>query len=327
MVSWELAQPLARDRPLWQILLVEGVDGIDGVPPGSVALITRIHHAAIDGVSGAQILSALFDVSPEADVSETEPDSEPEAPAETRPREPGRVQLLREAGKNLAGTPGALGDALGGTVKGGLAWGLKRVKPPPLPFSAPRTRLNVPVGPERVWSPALLSLDRIKAIRHRVDATVNDVVLAICSGALRRYLEDLGDLPKKPLVAMVSISVRTEDEDGRMGNRVSAMLVSLATDQADPVERLRRICGSAAGSKLYHQAVGARNLSDLGEFVSFAVGGVGARLYTRMHLAERHKPIFNVVITNVPGPQSRSTSPGPASWVKSGWRRSSTAWG
>lgn len=306
LVAWELAQKLPRDRPLWQMLFVENVDGIDGFPKGSVAVISRIHHAAIDGISGAEILSALFELSPRARADLATAPSRPASHSRGE-TPPSGLELLKETGKHLIGAPGAITGAVGKTVAGlvrsGAAWGIKKVKPPPLPFTAPRTRLNVPVHRERVWSPALLSLGRIQAIRHSVDATVNDVVLAICAGALRRYLLDKADLPERPLVAMVPISVRTEDERGTMGNQVSAMLVSLATDVADPCERLRSIRASTTGSKLHHQAIGARTLTGYSELIPFALGGLGARLYSRMQLADRHKPIFNLVITNVPGPQ------------------------
>ena len=300
LVAWEFSQPLDRDKPLWEILLVEGLDTASGIPPGSIALISKIHHAAIDGISGSEIMSALYDPSPE-------PRPMPPAAPPEHEELPTKTGLLKESGKHLLEVPRALSGTLGETVKGvvksGAAWGLKHIKPPPFPFTAPRSRLNAAISKDRTWSAAILSLERIKAIRRSVDATVNDVVLAICAGALRRYLAARDDLPEKPLVAMVPTSVRTEDERGTMGNQVSAMLVSLATDVADPAERLRLIHGSAIASKVHHQAIGARTLSDYSQFIPFGLAGAGARLYTRMHLAEKLRPIFNLVITNVPGPQ------------------------
>ena len=300
LMAWEFSQPMDRDKPLWEVLFVEGLTTVEGVPPGSIALISKIHHAAIDGVSGSEIMSALYDPTPQPRATRPEP-------AELSADAPTRAGLLKNSGRNLLRVPKALSATVGETVRGvaksGAVWGLKRIKPPPLPFTAPRSRLNVAVSHERTWSAAILPLARIKAIRHSVEATVNDVVLAVCAGALRRYLLTKDDLPKKPLVAMVPISVRTEDERGTMGNQVSAMLVSLATDVDDPLERLRLIHEGATGSKIHHQAIGARTLSDVSQFIPFGLAGVGARLYTRAHLAEKHRPIFNLVITNVPGPQ------------------------
>ncbi len=299
LMAWEFSQPMDRAKPLWEILFVEGLETVDGVPPGSVALISKIHHAAIDGVSGAEIMSALYDPSPEPRRIEAPPRPPTEAPSKTG--------MLGRTGRGLLRLPkalsGTVGDTLKGVVRSGAAWGFKRIKPPPFPFTAPRSRLNAPVTRNRAWSAAVLSLERIKAIRQAADATVNDVVLAVCAGALRRYLLEKGDLPEKPLVAMVPVSVRAEDERGTMGNQVSAMLVSLATDVDDPLERLARVHESATGSKVHHQAIGARTLSDYSRFIPFGLAGAAARLYTRMHLAERHRPIFNLVITNVPGPQ------------------------
>ena len=129
------------------------------------------------------------------------------------------------------------------------------------------------------------------------------MVLTVCAGALRRYLDGRGDLPEKPLVAMVPISVRNAEQRGTMGNQVSAMLVSLATELDDPMARLRAVSGGARESKMYNQAIGARTLMDTSNIIPFSIAGLGARLYTRMELASKHRPIFNLVITNVPGPQ------------------------
>jgi WS/DGAT/MGAT family acyltransferase len=310
LASWEFARPLDRDRPLWSFVWAEGVDGIEGVPKGSVALISRVHHAAIDGVSGAEILGALFDVEPKAPPAE-EPDIEMavDEEDEERPDALSPLSLLGRAGKGLVDLgkayPGTVAETIKGLARSGNLWRRHKVHPPPLPFSAPRSRFNVPITKERTWGCEILPLDQLKAIRKQVDlpVTLNDVVLTVCSGALRSYLLEKDDLPDEPLVAMVPISVRTEDKQGAAGNEVSAMLVPLATDEADPIKRLERIHQEATGAKRHHQAIGAHTLSDYTEFIPFSLAGVASRLYTRMELAERHRPIFNVVITNVPGPQ------------------------
>ncbi|MEM9553005.1 MAG: wax ester/triacylglycerol synthase family O-acyltransferase [Acidobacteriota bacterium] len=297
LMNWEMAQRLDRSRPLWHMLFVEGVDSIDGVPPGSVAVICRIHHAAIDGMSGSEIVAALFDPTPT-------PRTLPAAPP--RGRRPGRLAMARQVGRDLFETP-ELGDLAAGALRrvvgGALDPTLRRAEAPPLPFSAPSTRLNQPITGRRTWSWAILPLDRIKALRQSTGATVNDVVLTLIAGALRRWLESGGQLPDEPLVAMVPVSVREDTERGDGGNLVSAMLVSLATDIDDPSERLRSVRRSALGSKTYHEAIGARSLMEAAELFPFAVSGQAARLYSRLRLAGRHRPIFNLVITNVPGPQ------------------------
>lgn len=305
LMAFELSRPLDRDRPLWQLLFVENVRTVPEAPEGAVALIARVHHAAIDGVSGAEILATLVDGALGAGPLGTGADP----PAENEP-DSGALDLLLRAGKDLAGAPLALSKSVGRSLVGlgeGALARLKSGQAPPLPFSAPRTRLNRAVAAERSWSPAFFDLDRIKAIKNTQHATVNDVVLAICAGALRGWLSDRQDLPDKPLVAMVPVSVRSESERGSGGNLVSAMLVSLATDEADPLLRLRLIRDAASSSKTALRAVGARTLVGSAELFPFALSGLAVRLYSRLALAERHRPMFNLVVTNVPGPPRRLT--------------------
>ena len=299
LVEWELSQPLDRSRPLWHLLLVEGLETVRNVPKGSLAVISKIHHAAIDGVSGSEMMAALYDPTPH-------PRPMPPAPPREIEEIPSKLELLAMAGKNLL--PGArelggvVGDALKGVIRSGATWVFERVELPPLPFGAPASPFNGKVSKRRIWDCVHLPMERLRAVRKATSATVNDVVLSICAGALREYLIGRGELPDDPLVAMVPISVRAEDEKGAMGNQVSAMLVSLATNCADPKERLDRVMRSAYDSKVYNRAVGARTLTETSKMVPFSVAGLATRLYTRTHLAEKHRPIFNLVITNVPGP-------------------------
>lgn len=306
LVAWELGQLLDRRRPLWSLLFVEGVDTVEGVPPGSVALICRIHHAAIDGVSGAEIMGSLFDLTAQPSQTPSRQVPPPEA-EEDRGDVPGRLGLAGRAVGNLLRSrrdvAPLLRQAVGGVVQAGKTWGGQHLEAPPVVFSAPRTPFNHSITHERVWDAALFGLDRVREVKNRFGATVNDVVLATCAGALRRYLLEKEELPERPLVAMVPVSVRSAEERGTEGNQVSAMLVSLATDVEDPAERLLAIRRGATASKTYHQAIGARTLVDSTQFIPFSLAGLGARLYSGAHLADRVKPIFNLVITNVPGPQ------------------------
>ena len=301
LVAHEIGRPLERDRPLWQLLFVDNLRSVPGVPAESVGLIARVHHAAIDGVSGAEILMALFDGALPAQP----------APAAPGAEERGAVDRLLRAGKDLAGAPLALSRAAGRSLLAlgdGVLGGRGSGAAPPLPFSAPRTPLNRSVTAERSWAPAFFELDRIRAIKNAERATVNDVVLAICAGALRGWLAERDELPETPLVAMVPVSVRSQEERGEPGgNLVSAMLVSLATDVADPLERLRAIRAAARSSKTALRAVGARTLVRSADLLPYALSGLAVRLYSRLALAERHRPLFNLVITNVPGPPRRLT--------------------
>lgn len=296
-------KPLNRSRPLWETTFVDGVDNFPGLSKGSFAYISRVHHAAIDGMSGAEIMGALLDVEPAPAAvgheDNWEDDWEPESI-------PGAAELIARSSAKLRRTPAELarfvGEVAGGAGK--LAVGSIsrqfRLKPPTLPMRAPRTRLNRTVRAQRNFGGVEFDLQRIKDLRSKVEgATVNDVVLAVCAGALRTYLTEHDELPDKELIAMAPISVRDPKRKGSMGNQVSAMLVALATDSDDPIERLQRIHANTTSSKAYSSAIPANKLI---EFVPSAVASQASRLYTRMQVADKHAPFFNLIITNVPGP-------------------------
>ncbi len=176
------------------------------------------------------------------------------------------------------------------------------ITPPPAPFSAPATSMNGPLTADRSFAASSLSLDTVKDVKNAFGCTVNDVVLTMCAGALRRYLDERDEHPDGPLVAMVPVSVRTEDQKGTHGNQVSMMLTSLATDLDDPVERLNVIHQSTVIAKEQQHAIGADTLQEWAEFAAPAIFGRAARLYSNTRIADRHRPIFNVTISNVPGP-------------------------
>jgi WS/DGAT/MGAT family acyltransferase len=173
---------------------------------------------------------------------------------------------------------------------------------PSLPLTAPRTSFNASLTPRRSLGLETISLERVKAIKNAAACTVNDVVLALCAGALRRWLDDHGEHPEGPLLAMVPVSVRSTDEQGTHGNKVSTAFTSLATDVDDPAERLHLINESMATAKEAQQLIGADALQNWAEFASPAVAAQAARVYSSLHLADRHRPLFNVTISNVPGP-------------------------
>jgi WS/DGAT/MGAT family acyltransferase len=168
----------------------------------------------------------------------------------------------------------------------------------------PRTRFNGTVSPHRVVDGCEFDLAAIKAIRHAVPgATVNDVVLTVVGGALREYLQTMGELPGEPLVAMAPISVRAKDDTGTAGNRVSGMMAPLGTDVADPLARLETVYKGTQVSKQLTDAIGAELMTDYSQFIPSSLAGLAARLSSRMGLANRTNPMFNCVVTNVPGPQ------------------------
>jgi WS/DGAT/MGAT family acyltransferase len=291
--------PLDRSRPLWEMTLVEGLDHIPQVPPGSVAVINKVHHAAIDGVSGADMWGVLLDLT-------KEPVAVHAPPPRTVAPMPNELEVLSHTARKIMGKPseikrvaGEISDALRAAAKVRD----KGVEVPPVPMTAPPTSINRTITGQRIWNTALLDLDRVKAIRKIAGCTLNDVVVAICAGALRRYFDEKEELPKKPLIAMIPVSTRGADERGKMGNKVSAMFLDIATDVADPVERLNVIKEHTQGGKAFEKAGATRAFVDLWDFVPFGLANRVLRLYSRFRVSEMHNPVFNLVITNVPGPQ------------------------
>lgn len=289
-----VAQPLDRSRPLWEVWVIEGLES------GNVAVLSKVHHAAIDGASGNELTVALLDLTPEVAEHVPEEEWQPD-------RVPTDVELLGYAASSLARQPFRMAKAVANL--GGSAVALRRrdgeaprLAPPPAPFAAPRTSFNTAITGRRSYAFTSLSLPQAKAVKNATGTTVNDVVLALCAGALRRYLDERGEMPDKPLVAMVPVSVRSDDQRDAMGNQVSSMLASLATDIDDPLDRLEAIHASMAGVKQQLKAIGAETLGDWAEFAAPAVAGTAARLYSRTKIADRHRPLFNVTISNVPGP-------------------------
>lgn len=299
LASREFSEHLDQSRPLWSFTFVEGLDNLSQVPKGSVAIISKVHHVAIDGMAGAGLLAVLFDFGPE--VQEI---PEPK-PYEPKPL-PNELTLLLKSSLGFAQNPlkfpKIIKESIESTVKAGFLTRAQHLDLPTAPFTAPKTPLNGIIAAERKWNTSIISLSRVKELKKIMGTTVNDILLAICAGALRRYLKEKRKLPKKPLVAMVPISTRGDD-GGHDGNQLSAMLVQLATHIEDPIERLEKIYENTIKGKTYQGAAGAKTLSNLAETVPFGVANQAARLYSRFHLAKMHNPVFNVVITNVPGPQ------------------------
>ena len=289
-----MGRPLDRTKPLWEMYVIEGLEH------GYIGIVTKTHHSAIDGVSGAELTVNLLDVGPEPMV--VPPPDPPWQPD----RVPSDAELVAFALRSLSTQPLAALKAARRTAE--MALNVRRrnrqpdVNPPPSFFAAPRTSLNGSITPHRRFSFVPVALDDIKSVKNALGGTVNDVVLAVCAGALRTYLADLGEHPAEDLVAMVPISVRAEVEKGAMGNRVSGMLVSLATSIDEPVQRLHAISESTRQAKEQDRAIGADTLTNWTEFAAPALAARAARLFSTLKVADRVRPLFNVVISNVPGP-------------------------
>ena len=289
-----MGRPIDRNHPLWELWVVEGL------ADGRVAIITKTHHAAIDGVSGAELAAAILQLTPDQEAPDPTTLWHPE-------RKPSDARLLARAALRQAATPWSvvrLGRQALDTAS--ALFKVSRThkdEPPPAPFTAPMTAFNGSIGARRVVALGELNLEDMKQVKNLVGGTVNDVVLACVTGSLRAYMATHGDTPDRPLVAMVPISVRSEEQRGQMGNQVSAMLAPLPVDEADPVEQLRRISAGTEGAKEQHGALGASTLQQLAELAPGGVASLAARLYTRTRAADRHRPIWNVVVSNVPGPR------------------------
>jgi diacylglycerol O-acyltransferase len=306
------ARPLDRARPLWELYLIHGLQD------GNVGLLTKIHHAAVDGISGAEIMSVLLDLTAEGRTPPPPDDSRPDAePGDLEmlargllawPKYVGRVaRALPSTLPNLEDAP-ILGDLPGATtlgrstariaraLRGGQTRMLERTS-----LSPPRTSFNGRVSAHRRFAFGRLSLAEVKAVKNAHGVTVNDVVVALCAGAVRRWLVEHEELPDVPLVTQVPVSVRTEEQVGTYGNRIGMMSVPLFTNEADPLQRLRQTHEALRVAKERHKALPAQLLQDATQFIPPAVFARAARV--SFSLAATRTPIWNLVVSNVPGPQ------------------------
>ncbi len=292
-VASEIASvPLDRSRPLWEAWVIEGLKH------DRVGFVCKVHHSAIDGASGAEIMTALYDLEPNP------PPTEPvEVDAE---RVPSNVELLSYAAMSKVKRATNAVPLVSRTVRSAsnlVGTIIDKSKPHgAVPLTAPHTPFNQSIGPMRATSFARIPLDETRAVKDALGAKVNDVILEICSGTLRRYLALHDALPEEPLIAVCPVSVRVDEEMGQQGNKVSAMFASLATQIDDPAKRLAAIRSSTEGAKEDHKALGARTLTDWAEWAAPRTFGLAARTYSSMGLADHHRPIHNLVISNVPGP-------------------------
>jgi diacylglycerol O-acyltransferase / wax synthase len=318
------ARALDRRRPMWELYVIEGVDG-----GRLIAQLTKVHHAAIDGASGAMMLAAILDLDPDLRPSGVPVACEAERlPTDVellqrtmveyvkRPEKMIRlsVRTLRELAESTrTGGLHALADLIAQPMPGPVGSllrhrlretsGVDADHAPALPPTrAPRTPWNHQISPHRRFAFTSLPLESAKVIRRTFGCTFNDVVMALCAGALRRYLIAHDCLPPESLIAMVPVSVRSGSEDDAFQNRVSALLADLATNEADPVARLRRVQASMNRAKEDFQAIPAESLMDFTTFAPPAVAARAMRMYSRLRIADRMNPPFNLIISNVPGP-------------------------
>ncbi len=286
---------LDRTAPLWEMWFIEGVEN------GRIAVLFKAHHCAMDGMTGALMLGHLLTpepVEPRLDGPRWQP-----APGQTIPSP---FERFAAGLRHVAATPWEARTPLRDTVRS-IRKLVDTARAPasaatPLPFSAPRTRLNRDITPHRAFAYVELPLDPVKQVKRHFDVKVNDVAVAICAGALREFLRARGELPKDPLIAAIPVSIRTGEQMSGFGNAVSGLFATLATHLDDPAARLRAIHeGTVAAKRVYESGIEDAVM----EWADVSLPGtitLAGKLWTWMHLSERLPPIFNLLISNVPGP-------------------------
>jgi diacylglycerol O-acyltransferase / wax synthase len=328
------SRPLDRRRPLWEFHVIEGLEG------GRIALVPKVHHAIIDGVSGAEVMAAFFDLSPDPTprpifgaarrrtrsgpgrggdplsgaISETAGDPADSAPTGPTPVDPpwspealpNEVDRWRDVLASIPDHADALARTLSQTVQT-----LRNLNSrnrtvtgtlPPSPFEAPHTSINRAISAHRRVAFADLSLADVRRVREVLGGTANDVVLTVTAGAMREFFAARGEQPDGSLVALVPVSIRTESERGTLGNRVSAMLVSLADGIEDPTTRHRRIRDEVVSAKDQSRSIGPGVFAGWAQTTVPAVATRLSRLVTNLRLFDHVAPIFNLIVSNVPGP-------------------------
>lgn len=280
--------PLDRDRPLWEMWVLEG-----GARAGAVAVLLKVHHALVDGVAGANLLAQLCSVQPDA------PPPDPVHGA-------GRGNPLQIAASGLIGfalRPLRLATVVPATMLtlAQTALRARDGRTMAAPFSAPQTPFNGAVSRLRNIAYSQLDMRDVKRVKDRFGVTVNDVVVALCAGVLRRFLLERGELPEHPLVATVPVSVH--DKCHRPGrNQTTWMFCRVESQIGDPAERIRTIAAGNAAAKDHTAAIGPTLLHDWTQFGGPTMFGAAMRILPRIPIS--HSPAYNLILSNVPGPQT-----------------------
>jgi diacylglycerol O-acyltransferase len=289
-----VGRPLDRQRPLWEFTVVEGLEH------GHVAMVTKVHHAIIDGVSGAEILANFFDLSAEG--------RQVAAPAEAWAPDPvpGELEQIRSVVGGLAGQGEMAAQTVGRTVQS-----MRRLTSrnrsipatlPPSPFDAPRTSINRAISPHRRVAFTEVPLSEVRRVSDVLGSTVNNVVLAMVAGTFRDFFDGRDEELSSSLVAMVPVSVRSDEDREALGNQVSAMLVTLGTSVEDPAARLRLISDGAARAKAQQEVVGADVFAGWAQSLAPVIATRASRLLSNLRAFDHLPPLFNTIVSNIPGP-------------------------
>ncbi|HUO47375.1 MAG TPA: wax ester/triacylglycerol synthase family O-acyltransferase [Acidimicrobiales bacterium] len=315
------SRPLPRDRPLWEVWVIEGL------ADDRLAVVVKMHHSTIDGVTGANLMGNLFDLDPagtqpavDMGVEGGGDQARTPAPATAggtgssvigrlRASEPVRsMELLGRGVASRLAQPWEIARLLPMTTYriASTVWSLGRrgegVTPPVAPFTAPRTSFNATITGRRSVAFTSVSLADIKKVKNVFGVTVNDVVTAVVGGALRHYLDDRGELPERSLIAVTPISVHGQTGPDGGTTRLSVMFSTLASDVADPAARLETVAAANDQAKDIHRMVGADTLMRWAGLFWPNAFALGARLYSDLHVADHHPVVHNLILSNVPGP-------------------------
>ena len=300
LVSQIYSQPMDRTKPLWSNTIITGLDNIASVPKNGFAIVSKVHHANIDGMSGAEIQKATFDLS--STPREIKPPTEP-FKAEELDKIPALIakdyaKQMTKVPEKMFGFLKSSSEAIGSLAKSGLSpkdVGKALFKP-----TAPQSIFNKSVTPNKAFGIIDFPFAQVKKIKNLADVKVNDVMLAICGGGIRKYLIEKNELPQRPLVAGVPISLRTKEQKSDMGNQVSMMQVELGTTELDSLQRLKKISEDTKSSKVIARAAPVTKIAEL---IPSSVAAAAAKVYTRNGALTKYALFQNVVITNVPGPK------------------------
>ncbi len=310
-----IARPCDRTRPLWEVYVIEGLAS------GDFAVLSKVHHATVDGAAGAIMTTMLLDPAPDTPLREPGPIPEAEPiPSSNDMLRKGLLSLLRRPDRTIRLQLRVAQQIAEASRQEGLAnvagaarrfISAPRTRPrddrdsaPDAPETmAPKTPFNASISPHRKVAFRSVPLAQIKDIKNALGATVNDVVMAVCAGALRRYLERTGDLPDEPLVGMVPVSIRTGEEAETWTNRVSGLFCPLPTNVADPAERVQDVHDWMAEAKQQWDLLPADIMVELADMAPPALATRAARVATSLRIGDRVDMPINLVISNVPGPR------------------------
>ena len=300
MIGDIAAHPLPRHKPLWETTVIEGLES------GRVAFVTKIHHAVADGVAAAELLANVTGPTPDAAQAEGDPPHPSPEDWQGEPL-PGKLALFRVGLIERLRMLLLLPQLVGRTIRNLVAVARRRRGPG---VNAPRPVLDTPVTPfnrsltaARSFASTSLDFRRVRDVKRQLDVTINDILLAMVSGALRTYLDGCDELPDDPLVAGVPVSTDKPEDVRRLGgNKVSNLFTALPTNESNPLQRVRLIHEVTAEAKVVQNLLGADMLAAWSDFTGRPYGW-GMRQYSRSRVANRGRPMINLIVSNVPGPR------------------------